>query len=199
MTNFSVCEVLIHQFSRWHVNFCTRLTRTNHLDLASKSSNPSKTLFLLSGQIWPRSWLTARECLSSARASKIHPVSMEKCWFSLCDCIRLSSALLTGAVGCEAWKLVGRGISLGRFHLRTLCSLHTFHKVMRHLYTFGMNDRNYKSRLLCWLWKPGLGCSAGNYCAHKGALTKVKPATSELHRGCIHPTTKLHPLCLNRV
>lgn len=87
--------------------------------------------------------LTTWEGLQAAHASKIHSDSMEKCWFSVNNCIRLSSALLTRATGCEDWKLVGRSISLDCFQLQTFCSLRTFHKVMRHPYTTGIYNSNY--------------------------------------------------------
>lgn len=39
---------------------------------------------------WPKSCLTTRKCLLSAHHCKIPSDSMEKCWFSLNNCVQLS-------------------------------------------------------------------------------------------------------------
>lgn len=138
--------------------------RTNRLYLSSDPSNYPSNVSSFSSAIntcRPRkftSCLTTRECLQSAHT--LCSDSMEKRWFSVNDCIRLSSALLTWAIGCEDWKLVGRSVSLDCFHLQTSSSLHAFHNVMRRPFTFGIYSGNYESWLL-WSWLRNLS-TCGN-------------------------------------
>lgn len=122
---------------------------------------------------------------SQHTSSKIHSDSMEKCWFSVNNCIRLSFALLTWAIGCEDWKLVGRSVSLDCFQLQTFCSLHIFHKVMRHPYTTGIYNSNYSKSWVIVIvqFKLGLSYSAGNYYVHKGTkATRTKTCGSRVWR-----------------
>lgn len=101
----------------------------------------------------PRStFLRTKNCLQSANTLWWNLLSFHvSVFFSVNNCIWLYSvfcfffaffALLTGVIGCESWKLVGRYVSLD-CSLRPLLSWYLFYKAMRHQYTSERFNSNY--------------------------------------------------------
>ena len=115
--------------------------------------------------------LATRDRLQPANTCKTLSDSMEKCWFSLDNCIRLSFCSLE--LGCWPWRLETCWQKpLIRLFPPSVPSTRCMRsrKVMRHLHAFGEHNSNYKRLLLRSLCTVvARGYSEGKYCARAKA------------------------------